>query len=291
MKREGFEGQRAIILPDSVIEELQDNPLTRSIYLTDIGYYPRAKFHYRIREKGCGQYILIHCVHGEGWFSVNGVRSQISSGQYFIVPRGEAHAYGASEHRPWTIYWVHFTGDLAHHFGQRSGRVLPAPPVATMGTDERLRLFEEVFRNLEMGYSLDNLNYANICLQHFLASYRYSSQFQKAQADNGENMTDKVIRHMKEVLPESVSLDDLAHLSGLSSSHFSLVFRKKTGRSPMDYLANLRIQKACQLLDHTDKKIKEIAMAVGYPDPFYFSRIFKKTMGITPGGYRKQPKG
>ena len=65
-KREGFKGQRSIVLPDTITGKLRKNPLTRLLYVTDIGYYPKAKFHFRKRPHGVDQHILIYCVDGEG---------------------------------------------------------------------------------------------------------------------------------------------------------------------------------------------------------------------------------
>ena len=64
-KKEGFKGQRSIVLPDTITGKLRKNPLTRLLYVTDIGYYPKAKFHFRKRPHGVDQHILIYCVYGK----------------------------------------------------------------------------------------------------------------------------------------------------------------------------------------------------------------------------------
>ncbi|HKK61087.1 MAG TPA: hypothetical protein VJ951_00925, partial [Bacteroidales bacterium] len=85
-KKEGFKGQRSVVLPDFIIRELKKDPVCSHIYLTDIGYYPDALFHQRIRKKGCRQYILIYCTNGEGWFLVMGRKRKVVSNQFFIIP-------------------------------------------------------------------------------------------------------------------------------------------------------------------------------------------------------------
>ena len=67
-RKEGFEGQRAILLPAAAIAELSTHRLTAPLYTTDIGFYPAATGHYRERSKGCMQNILIYCTEGKGWF-------------------------------------------------------------------------------------------------------------------------------------------------------------------------------------------------------------------------------
>ena len=142
-----------------------------------------------------------------------------------------------------------------------------------------------------MGYSRENIQYANVCLFHFLASFKYISQFRQIRTLNERDLIEDSILFMRQHVSQKLTLEQIAGEAGLSPSHFSSVFRAKTERSPMDYLIHLRIQKACQLLDNTHLRIKEIAQHVGYDDSYYFSRIFKKIMSVSPITYRKQPKG
>jgi AraC-like DNA-binding protein len=73
----------------------------------------------------------------------------------------------------------------------------------------------------------------------------------------------------------------------LSASYFSTIFKKATGMPPMDYFIQLKMQKACQLLYLENMKVKDVAEAIGYEDPFYFSRQFKKHMKISPVLYKE----
>ncbi len=290
-KKEGFKGQRTVILPEFIIKEIQKDAFSSQLYLTDIGYYPHAQFHHIIRKEGSGQYILIYCIEGEGWFSTDGKRTSVFANQFFIIPEGVSHAYGSSDSNPWSIYWIHFSGLQASDFYEITSGTKFIAPSKVSRIEDRIQLFEEIIKNLEMGYSNENLRYANICLLHFLASFKYISQFRQIRTVREKDLIEDAIVYMKEFLNEKITLETIASEGGLSPSHFSLVFRRKTGRSPMDYLIHLRIQKACQFLDNSDLRIKEIAARVGYDDPYYFSRVFKKVMGTSPGKYRTMPKG
>lgn len=290
-KSEGFKGQRTIILPDFVINEVRESALGRQLYITDIGYYPMAKFHYRKRTKGCEQYILIYCIEGKGWISVDGRRSVVRANQYFIIPKGIPHKYGSDEIDSWSIYWLHFSGELASHYSDITGRANSIIRSEVSRIADRNLLFEEMLLNLEMGYSHENINYANVCLLHFLASFKYITQFRQVRKVKEYDVVEKSILFMKENIPHKIILSDISAYVGLSASHFSLLFRTKTSRSPMDYLMHLRIQKACALLDATTMRISEVAEKTGYDDPFYFSRVFKNTMNSSPVQYRKQLKG
>lgn len=70
-----------------------------------------------------------------------------------------------------------------------------------------------------------------------------------------------------------------------------MLFQKGTGSSPINYFLRLKIQKACQYIELTDLKLQDIATAIGFEEPAYFSRLFTKIMGMTPSAYRKQEKG
>jgi AraC family transcriptional regulator, arabinose operon regulatory protein len=86
-------------------------------------------------------------------------------------------------------------------------------------------------------------------------------------------------------------LDELATGAGVSVTHYSALFRRHTGFAPIDFLIRLRVQHACRLLDTTKLPVGEIAERVGYRDPYYFTRCFRRVMGCAPRRYRKVPKG
>ena len=88
-------------------------------------------------------------------------------------------------------------------------------------------------------------------------------------------------------LGSSLNLNELAGTVNLSPYHFARTFKKLTGLSPMHYFIQMRLQQACNLLDTTRQPIKQIAYDVGYPDPLYFSRIFRRIIGMTPRTYRR----
>ncbi|MCH5718282.1 helix-turn-helix domain-containing protein [Niabella hibiscisoli] len=95
---------------------------------------------------------------------------------------------------------------------------------------------------------------------------------------------------MQEHIMETVALKDLASLIHMSSSHFSAMFKNKTGHSPLEYFNHLKIQRACQYLEFTDMPVKELCYTLGLEDPFYFSRLFSKYMGESPLHYRKRKR-
>lgn len=96
---------------------------------------------------------------------------------------------------------------------------------------------------------------------------------------------------MKDNIDKKMVLEDIAEFVGYSPSHFGQIFLKKTGQTPLNYFNQLKIQKACQMLDFTDLKIKEIASELGFYDQYHFSKTFFKLTGETPTNYKKRNKG
>jgi AraC-like DNA-binding protein len=99
-----------------------------------------------------------------------------------------------------------------------------------------------------------------------------------------------VLRHVQGNLGQPLGREELARLAHLSPSRFFTVFKETLGICPSAYVQRLRMQQAQQRLINTEQGVAEIGMAVGYDDPFHFSRLFKKHYGISPSRYRIQVK-
>ena len=111
-----------------------------------------------------------------------------------------------------------------------------------------------------------------------------------AQATSSEAISDS-LRWMRNNLNRTVTLPELASAAGLSIPHYSCIFKLETGFSPIEHFVRLRIQRACQLLDLTSLRVGEIAVEVGWNDPYYFSRTFRRIIGKSPRDYRQVAKG
>lgn len=288
---DGFTGERSIILPEIARHTSENDPLVGQLFITDIGYYPHASYHYRERLQGVDQYILIYCMKGSGWYDVHGKHFEVTENQYFVIPKGEPHVYASNNAAPWTIYWVHFTGALAPLFGQGSLAPTTITPGGTSRIGDRNALFEEIFLTLSDNYSLDNLRYASSLLYGFLASFRFLKHYRRYNAQQERiDSTDVVamaVRYMNENLEKRLTLKALTEYLGYSTSQFSLIFRNRTGHSPLNYFNLLKVQRACQLLETTDLKVNQISSKVGIDDNYYFSRLFAKIVGISPRAYRQ----
>ena len=96
-----------------------------------------------------------------------------------------------------------------------------------------------------------------------------------------------MIRYLQENYAQGVTLQVLAREFGLNESYISSLIKKQTGKGFSEHLTEIRIQKAQELLRTTNDRIETIAASVGYPDYYYFTKVYKKTTGISPAAYRR----
>ena len=291
--KDGFSGERALVLPQMTVKMMEEDPLLSMLHITDIGYYPKAHYHFRERKEPINQYVFIYCVSGKGWYRAGGQEYAVAENQYFILPAGIPHAYASDEANPWTIYWIYFKGALASCYAEGVLHPMDVLPEKQSRISDRIRLFEEMFNTLQSGFSMENLRYVSSLFHYYLGSLRYIHSYRNANTDKvaeGDAVNES-IHFMKENLEKHLALNDLAEKAGYSSSHFSMLFKKQTGYAPLAYFNLLKIQEACLMLDTTDMKINQICYKVGMEDAYYFSRLFTKLMGMSPSEYRGMKKG
>lgn len=287
-KEDGFPGQISVVIPERILALVKSNPLIADLYISDIGYYPKARHHFRERPSGSAQFILIYCVEGKGEIRLNETGHMVLADHFFIIPAGMPHTYHSDEQTPWSIYWIHFSGLKSGNYSRFACQALPIERGKTSRINDRLDLFSEIFRNLDRGFSNETLEYVNLCLSHLLASFTHLSQFRLIKESGEKDPVVQSINFMLEQLTQKLKLDEIATETGLSASHYSRLFQNRTGHSPIDYFIQLKVQRACRLLDNSGGMIADIAREMGFDDQFYFSRVFRKVMGMSPVEYRKR---
>ena len=260
--KHGFSGQRLIVYPFYIIEQALNNPLVADLVVHSMGYFPKAESHYIDRASGCGEYLLIYCTKGEGWYVLDGKRYVVPENHFFILPAEKPHQYGSSEHDPWYIYWAHFKGKKAKYISDQLQGVIPIDMDDNSRIGDRIAFFDELLNVLESGTDEATVNYVNLSFISLATHF------------------------MTENLENKLTLKELASHFGYSESYMYRLFFKETGYAPMNYFLHMKIDRACQLLLHTNMKINQVALKLGFDDPYYFSRIFKKIVGTSPKDYR-----
>lgn len=118
---------------------------------------------------------------------MNDERYEIKSNQCFILPANVPHSYGADDTDPWTIYWIHFKGDLAEYYALRLLTPIDIKPTIYSRINGRLNLFEEIYHTLELGYSKENLLYSCSAFHHFLGTICYLQEYRNATVNDISN--------------------------------------------------------------------------------------------------------
>jgi len=289
-KRDGFAGELLISIPQNVLAGAiqKGQILPHQLYVSHIGYFPKALYHYCQRPQGCVDNILFYCVQGKGYYTLDGHTFTLNPNQYVIVPATDKPlVYWSDTEDPWSIYWVHFTSDALQAFNRAYHIVPEQGPQYIPHNEKGIRIWEEMYENISRGYSPENLMNTNLCLYHLIATFVFSQQQNQNSSSPEKAIIRETIDYMKNNLDKTIRIEDFADLNKYSVSHFSKLFRLTTGMSPIEYFIHLKMQKACQLLYTEDSRVKQIAALLGYDDPYYFSRLFKKYMNTSPETYRK----
>ncbi|QFU75170.1 AraC family transcriptional regulator [Halioglobus maricola] len=276
------------ITPTFMVEKLARHPLTKECYPTAMGYYPEAAGHRMLRDRHDDN-LLLYCTTGKGRLETDEWSGEITPGQLMLLPQGLPHAYQADEKDPWTLYWIHFQGAstllFMQYLGYRDGK-----PVAEAGVSPLLiGAFANLLEVRRTGYSTRAFINASNHLRHLMTQVSMEISAHAGRLQSGFEL-EQLQAFMLEHIDQQVTLEDLAAVANMSKYHFSNRYKQLTGYSPIKHFLNMKMEHACHLLDATDLGIGEIARQVGYDDQMYFSRLFSKTIGASPRGYRNSTR-
>lgn len=291
-KPTGFPMERLFVLPESWVKSLDECELTSSLFVSDIGYFPRAEHHFRERPEGCDSHIFIYCSAGNGWVKLEDKRMlQVKEQQLVVIPAGIAHRYGASLSEPWSIYWFHLKGGQARALIDMYALDQGPLSLPHSSSNRLIEGFDLVYDMLmDQTYNLAAHVHISQTMRHLLSGIGMNVGHTNQDKKRGRYL-EQAIQYMNDHLTESIKLPDLAKHTGLSRQHLIHLFNRETGVPPIEYYLRIKMQRAGQILDLTDLSIKEVSDAVGISDPYYFSRLFKKITGYSPTSYRSIPKG
>jgi AraC-like DNA-binding protein len=283
---EGFPGQRMYVLPAPLVAEASSRPPTSMLLVTDAGYFPHAARHGRIRRAGVDQAIVIACVDGAGWCELAGRRHRVGPHQVLVIPPGIPHRYQSDPDQPWSIWWLHVRGSDLENLLAAIGLSVEAPVATLDDPYGAFSLLESVCDDLARDETSASLTAAAGAAWHLLAQLAA----ERAGRSRDRKPVARAQAHLRTHLAAPVSVPALAALVGFSPSHFSAQFKVVTGFSVLDYVKRLRMARSRQLLITSDYSVAEIAAAVGYRDPFYFSRQFSEVNGESPREFRRQAR-
>lgn len=272
------------LTPRFMTQQLAVHPLTEACYPTAMGYYPDALGHRMARQRHDDN-LLIYCTNGGGQLITAEWCGSVRAGEVAMLPQGSHHVYEADPDNPWSLYWVHFQGHAARNFFSYLGYE-PGHPVVYAGVSSKLHgAFTSLMEVRRTGYSTTAFVTAANRLRHLLSLIAEEINAQKGRLSEGSDVSGAQA-FMLENLTKSLTLEEIAASAGMSKFHFSKRYKALTGYSPIKHFLNMKVEHACVLLDGTDLKVSEIAARLGFEDPLYFSRLFRRVIGQSPRAYR-----
>lgn len=280
-------GSVRVLMPPPLMADIGDNILAKSCFPHAFGYYPNAQGHRMARQRP-DDYLVIYCVDGAATVTIGKYQYRATAGDLVLLPAAVPHVYAADEKNPWSIYWVHLNGDdLPRWFAQLNAS---QGDVCRPGLHDRLVMdFRALLSLSSAGYSIVmGLHAAS--LSRSLLSYA-SLLLQRQQHDSTEIDIDALHLFMQQHLHQRLTLEQLSDAAqSLSRYQFIRQYKARTGQTPIQAFLHMKVSRACYLLEISDASVADIALEFGFDDAYYFSRLFKKVVGLSPAKYRQQGK-
>lgn len=236
------------------------------------------------------EYQLLYITKGRGMFSSESSgRSQVKEGYMFLLFPGEWHTYRPDPETGWNEYWIGFDGRIMDEW-VKDGFFHKESPVFNIGLNEEIiALYKRAIiiaeaqeANYQQALSGIACNLVSMAL--YLSRNR---DFNKSDVASQMNQA-KIAVHEN---ISAITPEELARITCMSYSKFRKIFKEYTGFAPSQYIQEVRITMAKELLTNTSKSIKEIAIELGYENKDYFFTVFKKVTGNTPITYRRRTQG
>lgn len=239
-----------------------------------------------LRPNGRKDYQLLYISAGKAYFCFGAQTKEVPAGNMVLYrPKDPQHYYYYAKDAP-EVCWIHFSGrdvpKILDKIGFSDTCVLPCPTSFN---------WTELFRLIIL-----ELQLKRPCFEELLCLNlgRLFAQIHRSQLEpcvekrRGSLEMESVIHYFNESFSENISIEECARQKHMSVCWFIRSFKRYMGMTPMQYITSIRLNKAKELLRSTDYTIQEISGLVGYENPLYFSRIFRKQTGQSPSQYREK---
>ena len=236
------------------------------------------------------EYQLLYITSGKGMFySESGGRHQVREGDMFLLFPGEWHTYRPEQTTGWNEYWIGFNGRIMEDW-VKEGFFSKESPVFNVGLNEELI---SLYKRAIMIADAQEANYQQ-ALSGIVCNLVSMALYLSRNRDFNSSNISSQINSAKIAVHENISTitpEELARITCMSYSKFRKIFKEYTGFAPSQYIQEVRINMAKEMLTNTSRSIKEIAFELGYENKDYFFTIFKKVVGTTPANYRSHTQG
>lgn len=265
---------------------------SKPIVVTSCGYYrvysrPTVSTE---RPNGRKDYQLLYIATGKGHFYFDGKERILTEGNMILYRPHEPQMYYYHASDKIEVYWVHFTGRDVEAVLKKYG--LPETEnIFYTGTSPD---YQCIYREMIQELQLCRANYEELLsltlMRFFIMINRFIDEGKKSGSDI-QNEIERATHYFNENYNKPINIDEYAASRHISTCWFIRSFKQILKVTPMQYILSLRMANAQSLLETTEDSISEIAEAVGYDNPLYFSRIFRKNIGVSPSEYRKRSAG
>lgn len=235
------------------------------------------------RERGRVDFHILYIAKGTCYIYENGKEISVRENSVILYLPNQPQIYSFRGEEQVVSYYIHFCGTGCEKilrelnlYGKRSVELEEDNGVE--------RIFEKLVREFHMKRSFYEQCCNGLLLSLFSAIAR--SAYHIPDRASSQSKINGICIRMHNSYAENLSVADYAQILNLSTGRFTHVFTQAMGVSPKQYLISIKLDHAVELLTNTDLSVAQIAELVGIPDSNYFSRIFKKHMGHTPGFYR-----
>ena len=237
-------------------------------------------------QKGRRDYQILYVANGKTHFWFDGKEEIVSAGHMVLYKPDEIQKYVYYLEDTPEVFWIHFTGSDVKNILAYHGISLDEHVFYCGVLPDYKALFRKIIQELQLcryGYE----DYIASLFNDILLLVDRQQHEQKKATGNVQEQIERAAAYFNENYNTKISIDDYAESLHISTNWFIHNFKQYAGMSPAQYILSLRMVNAQSLLERTTYNIKEISEIVGYENPLYFSRVFKKEIGKSPAQYRK----
>ena len=238
-------------------------------------------------QKGRRDYQILYVANGKTHFWFDGREEIVSTGHMVLYKPEEIQKYVYYLEDNPEVFWIHFTGRDVKNILAYHGISLDEHVFYCGVLPDYKALFRKIIQELQLcryGYE----DYIVSLFKDILLLVDRQQHEQKKTTGNVQEQIERAAAYFNENYNTKISIDDYAESLHISTNWFIHNFKQYAGMSPAQYILSLRMVNAQSLLERTTYNIKEISEIVGYENPLYFSRVFKKEIGKSPAQYRKE---
>lgn len=258
--------------------------------LPDTDYPPKGhpsgyQFHWS-KGRILHEYQLNYITEGQGIIETTDGKFAIKAGSVILIKPNCWHRYKPLKNTGWKEHYVGFNSEFTARFIENSPIFKNSPVIQIGLQDKIIETFHTIFNRIKS----ENPGYQQICtglviyILGMIISLKKNEDF---QGDDVGKTIQKACLYIRDNLNQNINVESLSNSLNMNYSIFRRAFKRYTGLSPLQYHLSLRIQQATYLLSNSNLSVKEISYNLGFGSDFYFRKLFKEKMNMTPGEFRR----